>query len=44
VSVALRHIRTSVLDIAFEDSGTADGPPVFLLHGWPYDPVTICAS
>jgi pimeloyl-ACP methyl ester carboxylesterase len=38
VSVALRHIRTSVLDIAFEDSGTADGPPVFLLHGWPYDP------
>jgi len=34
----LRHIRTPVLDIAYEESGPADGAPVFLMHGWPYDP------
>ena len=34
----LRHIRTPVLDIAHEDYGPADGAPVFLMHGWPYDP------
>jgi len=34
----VRHIRTAVLDIAYEESGVADGVPVFLLHGWPYDP------
>jgi pimeloyl-ACP methyl ester carboxylesterase len=35
---ALTHIRTTTLDIACETSGAADGTPVFLLHGWPYDP------
>src|SRR5947209_11964545 len=35
---AIRHARTSVLDIAYEDSGPADGTPVFLMHGFPYDP------
>jgi pimeloyl-ACP methyl ester carboxylesterase len=35
---AINHIRTSVLDIAYEESGAADGVPVLLLHGWPYDP------
>ena len=35
---ALRHVRTSSLDIAVEASGAADGMPVILLHGWPYDP------
>ncbi len=35
---AIKHIRTSTLDIAYEESGAADGKPVFLLHGWPYDP------
>jgi pimeloyl-ACP methyl ester carboxylesterase len=34
----LRHIRTPVLDIAYEESGPAGGAPVFLMHGWPYDP------
>lgn len=34
----VKHIRTSVLDIAYEESGPADGTPVFLLHGFPYDP------
>jgi pimeloyl-ACP methyl ester carboxylesterase len=35
---ALRHIRTATLDVAYEESGTPGGTPVFLLHGWPYDP------
>ena len=35
---AIKHIRTSTLDIAYEESGAADGVPVFLMHGWPYDP------
>ena len=33
----LRHIHTDVLDIAYEESGPAGGPAVFLMHGWPYD-------
>jgi pimeloyl-ACP methyl ester carboxylesterase len=31
-------VRTSVLDIACEQSGPADATPVVLLHGFPYDP------
>lgn len=34
---ALRRVRAGVLDIAFHESGTADGPAVVLLHGFPYD-------
>ncbi len=34
----LKRIRTSSLDIAYEESGGADGVPVLLMHGWPYDP------
>src|SRR5215472_11736361 len=33
----LKRARTSVLEIAYEESGPADGVPVFLMHGWPYD-------
>jgi pimeloyl-ACP methyl ester carboxylesterase len=33
----LRHARTAVLDIAYEQSGPADGAPVFLMHGFPDD-------
>jgi pimeloyl-ACP methyl ester carboxylesterase len=29
--------RTSTLDIAYEQAGPAGGPPVVLLHGFPYD-------
>ncbi len=32
------HVRTSVLDIAYEQDGPADALPVILLHGYPYDP------
>jgi pimeloyl-ACP methyl ester carboxylesterase len=35
---AVRHVRTPSLDIAVEQHGDADGTPVVLLHGWPYDP------
>jgi pimeloyl-ACP methyl ester carboxylesterase len=38
MSVEIHHIRTAALDVAFEDSGARDGIPVFLMHGWPYDP------
>jgi len=31
-------VRTPVLEIAYQESGPADGPPVILLHGWPSDP------
>ncbi len=34
----IKHIRTSVLDIAYEESGPAGGVPVILLHGFPYAP------
>jgi pimeloyl-ACP methyl ester carboxylesterase len=30
--------RTQILDIAYDAAGPADGPPVILLHGFPYDP------
>jgi pimeloyl-ACP methyl ester carboxylesterase len=34
---ALHHIEAGVLDVAFLESGPLDGPPVFLMHGFPYD-------
>lgn len=34
----LLHVRTSMLDMAYEAHGPADGEPVILLHGFPYDP------
>ena len=33
----LRQVRAGVLDVAYHESGPADGPPVLLLHGFPYD-------
>ena len=30
-------VQTPTLTIAYEQSGPADGEPVLLLHGWPYD-------
>jgi pimeloyl-ACP methyl ester carboxylesterase len=34
----VKSIRTKLLEIAYRESGPADGPPVILLHGWPSDP------
>lgn len=33
----IRQIRAGVLDVGYVDMGPADGPPVVLFHGWPYD-------
>jgi pimeloyl-ACP methyl ester carboxylesterase len=38
MAAEIKHVRTSTLDIAYEESGPADGTPVFLMHGFPYDP------
>jgi len=35
---AIKHVRTPTLDIAYEEHGPSAGKPVFLMHGWPYDP------
>lgn len=32
-----KRINAGVLEVAYEESGPADGTPVFLLHGFPYD-------
>jgi pimeloyl-ACP methyl ester carboxylesterase len=33
----LKTVRTPVLDVAYYESGPAEGTPVLLLHGFPYD-------
>lgn len=33
----LHRTAAGVLDIAWYEAGPADGPPVFLMHGFPYD-------
>ena len=33
----LHHIPAGVLNIAYHPAGPVDGPPVVLLHGFPYD-------
>lgn len=32
-----KSVRTDVLEIAYEEHGAANGAPVILLHGFPYD-------
>jgi pimeloyl-ACP methyl ester carboxylesterase len=34
----VKHVRTPVLEFAYEEGGPAGGLPVILLHGFPYDP------
>ena len=33
----VNRIRAGVLDVALYETGPTDGPPVFLMHGFPYD-------
>jgi pimeloyl-ACP methyl ester carboxylesterase len=35
VQRSTKTVRTPVLEIAYEENGPADGPPIVLLHGWP---------
>jgi pimeloyl-ACP methyl ester carboxylesterase len=37
-SPVIKHARAKTLDIAYEESGSQNGIPVLLLHGFPYDP------
>ena len=34
---ALKQIEAGTLNVGYGESGPASGPPVLLLHGWPYD-------
>jgi pimeloyl-ACP methyl ester carboxylesterase len=34
---SLKQIDAGVLSVGYAEAGPADGPPVILLHGWPYD-------
>ncbi|HSF01956.1 MAG TPA: alpha/beta hydrolase [Solirubrobacterales bacterium] len=33
----LKQVEAGVLDVAYEEHGAEDGPPIVLLHGFPYD-------
>jgi pimeloyl-ACP methyl ester carboxylesterase len=33
----IKNVKAGLLDVAYAESGPADGTPVLLLHGWPYD-------
>ena len=33
----IKQINAGLLNVGYAEEGAADGPPVILLHGWPYD-------
>jgi pimeloyl-ACP methyl ester carboxylesterase len=34
---SVKQIDAGLLNVGYAEAGPADGPPVILLHGWPYD-------
>lgn len=34
----MQRVRTPILEVAYESTGSADAYPIVLLHGFPYDP------
>jgi pimeloyl-ACP methyl ester carboxylesterase len=34
----MERVRTPVLEVAYESTGSPNAYPVVLLHGFPYDP------
>ena len=33
----VKQVNAGLLSVGYVDTGPAGGPPVLLLHGWPYD-------
>ena len=40
----LKQIDAGVLNVTYAEAGGADGSPVILLHGWPYDIYSLSTS
>ena len=34
---SMKQINAGLLNVGYAEDGPANGPPVILLHGWPYD-------
>src|SRR5690242_8582823 len=34
---AVKQINAGLLNVGYVEAGPADGKPVILMHGWPYD-------
>src|SRR3954447_7522221 len=36
-ALQLRQVDAGLLNVSYAEAGPGSGPPVILLHGWPYD-------